>query len=144
MISTTAVQGSPVLFGASNTTEGIWIHNVGNVTETYNISVNKSGLPTGSIVELLKSDGNTPLTDTNGDASLDSGPLASGGHLEISARITLPNGYTGPIPSSGLDTILTITPVHGTLSDKITLRITNITASKVDLHSGKDLSLIHI
>lgn len=138
LISTTAVQGSPVLFGASNTTEGIWIHNVGNVTETYNISVNKSGLPAGSIVELLKSDGNTPLTDTNGDASVDSGPLASGGHLEISARITLPNGYTGPIPSSGLDTILTITPVHGTLADKITLRITNITASKVDLHSGKD------
>lgn len=138
LITTTAVQGSPILFGASSLTEDIWIHNLGNVTETYNISVNKSGLPTGSIVELLKSDGNTPLTDTNGDASLDSGPLASGGHLEISARITLPNGYTGPIPSSGLDTILTITPVHGTLSDKITLRITNITASKVDLHSGKD------
>lgn len=137
LISTTAVQGSPVLFGASNTTEGIWIHNVGNVTETYNISVNKSGLPKGSIVELLKSDGNTPLTDTNGDASLDSGPLASGGHLEISARITLPNGYTGPITAPGLDTILTITPVHGTLADKITLRITDINASKVDLSNGK-------
>ena len=138
LISTTAVQGSPVLFGASSTTEEIWIHNLGNVTETYNISVDKSKLPNGSIVELLKSDGNTPLTDTNGDASLDSGPLASGGHLEISARITLPNGYTGPIPATGLDTILTITPVHGTLTDKITLRITDIKASKVDLHSGKD------
>ena len=138
LITTTAVQGSPILFGASSLTEDIWIHNLGNVTETYNIEVDKSKLPPGSIVELLKSDGNTPLTDTNGDASVDSGPLASGGHLEISARITLPNGYTGPIPSSGLDTILTITPVHGTLPDKITLRITNITASKVDLHSGKD------
>lgn len=108
------------------------------MTETYNIEVDKSKLPPGSIVELLKSDGNTPLTDTNGDASVDSGPLVSGGHLEISARITLPNGYTGPITAPGLDTILTITPVHGTLPDKITLRITNITASKVDLHSGKD------
>ncbi|MDN5541425.1 MAG: DUF11 domain-containing protein [Acinetobacter sp.] len=138
LITTTAVQGSPILFGASSLTEDIWIHNLGNVTETYNISVNKSGLPKGSIVELLKSDGNTPLTDTNGDASVDSGPLASGGHLEISARITLPNGYTGPITAPGLDTILTITPVHGTLPDMITLRITDITASKVDLHSGKD------
>lgn len=137
LISTTAVQGSPILFGASSLTEDIWIHNLGNVTETYNIEVDKSKLPPGSIVELLKSDGNTPLTDTNGDASVDSGPLASGGHLEISARITLPNGYTGPIPSSGLDTILIITPVHGTLSDKITLRITDITASKVDLSNGK-------
>lgn len=138
LITTTAVQGSPILFGASSLTEDIWIHNLGNVTETYNISVNKLGLPKGSIVELLKSDGNTPLTDTNGDASVDSGPLVSGGHLEISARITLPNGYTGPITAPGLDTILTITPVHGTLPDKITLRITDITASKVDLHSGKD------
>ena len=138
LITTTAVQGSPVLFGASSSTEDIWIHNLGNVSETYNITVNKSALPAGSIVELLKSDGNTPLTDTNGDASVDSGPLASGGHLEISARITLPNGYTGPITAPGLDTILTITPVHGTLPDKITLRITDITASKVDLHSGKD------
>lgn len=137
LISTTAVQGSPILFGASSLTEDIWIHNLGNVTETYNIKVDKSKLPPGSIVELLKSDGNTPLTDTNGDASVDSGPLASGGHLEISARITLPNGYTGPIPSSGLDTILIITPVHGTLADKITLRITDITASKVDLSNGK-------
>lgn len=137
LISTTAVQGSPILFGASSLTEDIWIHNLGNVTETYNIKVDKSKLPPGSIVELLKSDGNTPLTDTNGDASVDSGPLASGGHLEISARITLPNGYTGPIPSSGLDTILIITPVHGTLPDKITLRITDITASKVDLSNGK-------
>ena len=138
LISTTAVQGSPILFGASSLTEDIWIHNLGNVTETYNIEVDKSKLPPGSIVELLKSDGNTPLTDTNGDASVDSGPLVSGGHLEISARITLPNGYTGPITAPGLDTILTITPVHGTLPDNITLRITDITASKVDLHSGKD------
>lgn len=137
LISTTAVQGSPILFGASSSTEDIWIHNLGNVTETYNIKVDKSKLPPGSIVELLKSDGNTPLTDTNGDASVDSGPLVSGGHLEISARITLPNGYTGPITASGLDTILIITPVHGTLTDKITLRITDITASKVDLSNGK-------
>lgn len=137
LISTTAVQGSPILFGASSLTEDIWIHNLGNVTETYNIKVDKSKLPPGSIVELLKSDGNTPLTDTNGDASVDSGPLASGGHLEISARITLPSGYTGPTPFVALDTILIITPVHGTLADKITLRITDITASKVDLSNGK-------
>lgn len=138
LIETTAVQGSPVLFGASSSTEDIWIHNLGNVAETYNITVNKSALPAGSIVELLKSDGNTPLTDTNGDASVDSGPLASGGHLEISARITLPNGYTGPITAPGLDTILTITPVHAPASsDTVTLRISNITASKVDLSNGK-------
>ncbi|OOW12144.1 hypothetical protein MF4642_02185 [Acinetobacter sp. MF4642] len=137
LITTTAVQGSPILFGASSLTEDIWIHNLGNVTETYNIEVDKSKLPPGSIVELLKSDGNTPLTDTNGDASVDSGPLVSGGHLEISARITLPSGYTGPTPFVALDTILTITPVHGTLPDKITLRITDITASKVDLSNGK-------
>ncbi|MEG2268524.1 MAG: hypothetical protein RSC68_29875, partial [Acinetobacter sp.] len=45
LITTTAVQGSPILFGASSLTEDIWIHNLGNVTETYNIEVDKSKLP---------------------------------------------------------------------------------------------------
>ncbi|MDV2467720.1 NEW3 domain-containing protein [Acinetobacter chinensis] len=140
LITAKATQGKPVLFGADSApAEKIYIHNKGNVAETYNIVVDKSGLPAGSIVELLKSDGNTPLTDTNGDPTVDTGLIPANGSLEITARITLPNGYTGPITAPGLDTILTITPVHAPSAtpDTLTLRITDITSAKVDLSNGK-------
>ncbi len=134
VISATTQQGVAVNFG-NNGGEKIWIHNTGNVSETYNIAVNKSGLPAGSIVELLKADGVTPLTDTNSDPVVDSGPVAAGSAQQIVARVTLPSTYTGPAPISA---ILTITPVsNSTATDTVTLTISSITASKVDLSNGK-------
>lgn len=134
IITATTQQGVAVNFG-NNGGETIWIHNTGNVSETYNVAVNKSGLPAGSIVELLKADGLTPLTDTNGDPLTDTGPIAVGAAQKIVARVTLPSTYTGPAPVSA---ILTITPVtNSSATDILTLTISNITASKVDLSNGK-------
>lgn len=140
LITATTTQGTPVSFG-NNGGETIWIHNTGNVINTYNLSVNKAGLPAGSIVELLKDDGLTPLTDTNGDPTQDTGPIAAGAAQKIVVRVTLPVNYTGPVPAPGLDTIVTITPVDPAnnapaTSDTLTLRITAITAAKVDLSNG--------
>lgn len=135
-LTATTTQGTPVSFGLG-AGEPIVIHNTGNVVETFNISVNKAALPSGSIVELLKADGVTPLTDTNGDPAVDSGPLAAGAAQQIVVRVTLPSGYTGPIPNGGLNTIVTVTPVNNaTAVDTLTLSITNITAAKVDLSNG--------
>lgn len=138
LITATTTQGTPVNFG-NNGGETIWIHNTGNVTNAYNLSVNKSGLPAGSIVELLKDDGVTPLTDTNGDPAQDTGPIAAGAAQKIVVRVTLPVNYTGPVTAPGLDTIVTITPVNNANAtpDTLTLRITAITAAKVDLSNGK-------
>lgn len=137
LITAVTTQGTPVSFG-NNGGETIWVHNTGNVDEAYNISVNKSGLPAGSIVELLKADGVTPLTDTNGDPTQDTGPIAPGSAQKIVVRVTLPSNYTGPVTAPGLDTILTITPVTNAAAtpDTLTLRITAVTSAKVDLSNG--------
>lgn len=139
LITAITTQGAPVNFGNNGPgTETIWVHNTGNVEEAYNITVNKSALPAGALVELLKSDGVTPLTDTNGDPILDTGPIAAGAAQKIVVRVTLPANYAGPVTAPGLDTILTITPVNNAAAtpDTVTLRITAVTAAKVDLSNG--------
>ncbi len=114
--------------------EPIVIHNTGNVTEVFNITVNKAALPSGSIVELFKADGVTPLTDTSGDGIADTGPVASGAIYQVVAKITLPSGYS---TASAINTILTSVPVtNPTATDTITLSIDKVTASTVDLHNG--------
>jgi len=130
----TIAQGVPAFFGKSGSGEPIVIHNTGNVTEVFNLSVNKNTLPTGSIVELFKADGVTPLTDTNGDGIADTGPVTSGATYQVVAKVTLPSGYS---TASAINTILTSVPVtNPTATDTITLAIDEVTASTVDLHNG--------
>lgn len=135
VITKSTTQGTPVTFGVTaGGGEPIVIHNTGNVIEAFNISVNKNSLPTGSIVELFKADGVTPLTDTNGDGVADTGPIASGATYQVVAKVTLPSSYSSTTPIS---TILTSTPVtNSTGTDTINLVIDKVVASTVDLHNG--------
>lgn len=133
VITKATTQGTPVVFGITG--EPIVVHNTGNVTEAFNITVNKNALPTGSIVELFKADGVTPLTDTNGDGVADTGPIASGATYQVVTKVTLPSTY---YTATAINTILTATPVTNPTAtgDKITLTISEVTASTVDLHNG--------
>ncbi|AVZ85955.1 beta strand repeat-containing protein [Acinetobacter sp. WCHA45] len=133
VITKSTTQGTPVVFGVTG--EPIVVHNTGNVTEAFNISVNKLGLPSGSIVELFKADGVTPLTDTNGDGVADTGPIASGATYQVVTKVTLPSTYS---TATAINTILTATPVTNPTAtpDTITLTISQVTASTVDLHNG--------
>ena len=137
VITKSTTQGTPVTFGAVG--EPIVIHNTGNVTEAFNISVNKLGLPSGSIVELFKADGVTPLTDTNGDGVVDTGPIASGATYQIISKVTLPSSYFTPTPApvTPINAILTSAPVtNSSATDTIKLVIDQVVASTVDLHNG--------
>ena len=135
IITKSTTQGTPVVFGGTGTgVEPIVIHNTGNVTEVFNIAVNKAALPSGSIVELFKADGVTPLTDTNGDGVADTGPVASSAVYQVVAKVTLPSGYS---TTTAINTILTSVPVtNPTATDTMTLIIDKVTASTVDLHNG--------
>ena len=136
VITKSTTQGTPVTFGVTaGGGEPIVVHNTGNVTEAFNISVNKNSLPTGSIVELFKADGVTPLTDTNGDGVADTGPIASGATYQVVTKVTLPSTYS---TATAINTILTATPVTNPAAtpDTITLTISQVTASTVDLHNG--------
>jgi uncharacterized repeat protein (TIGR01451 family) len=132
-ILASTTQGTPINFG-NNGGETIWVHNTGNVDELYNFSVDKSALPAGSIVEILKSDGQTPFTNTDSDPSVDTGPIAAGSALQVVVRVTYPSGYTTTTPISA---IVTVTPAgNTTATDTIVLTTTAITSAKVDLSNG--------
>ena len=134
-------QGVPVVFGnnAGSTDGGpdlIVVHNTGTATETFNVTYNKSDLPAGSIVELFKADGATPLTDTNGDGIVDTGPLAAGTTAQIQVKVTLPTSYNTPVDNATSDdVIVTIKPASDStaLADTIKLSIVDVTPATVDL-----------
>ena len=140
-IKSSTTQGTPVVFGDDNgSTDGgpdkIVIHNTGNATETYNVTYNKSDLPAGSIVQLFKADGATPLTDTNGDGIVDTGPIAAGSTAQIRVKVTLPTGYSTPVDDkTSDDVIVTIKPASDStaLADTIKLSIVDVTPATVDL-----------
>ena len=141
-INSSTTQGTPVVFGDDNgSTDGgpdlIFVHNTGTATETFNVSIDKSALENGSFVQLFKSDGVTPLTDTNGDGIVDTGPIAAGTNYKIVAKVTLPSTYSETDANTTNVTTLTLTPVSNpSKTDTIKLVITDVVKATVDLTNG--------
>nr|WP_313061219.1 hypothetical protein [Moraxella sp. CTOTU49097] len=143
-INSSTTQGKPVVFGDNSGSSDtgpdlIVVHNTGTATETFNVSINKSALPSGSIVQLFKSDGVTPLTDTNGDGVVDTGPIAAGGTYNVIAKVTLPSTYSETDTNITNVATLTLTPVSNpspSATDTIRLVITDVVKATVDLTNG--------
>lgn len=124
-----APQGATVVFND-------YIHNTGNGTDTFNVALSGSTFPAGTTFLLFKSDGVTPLTDTNAipDGVVDTGPIAAGGAYLVVVKAILPSGVSG---GGAYTNVLTATStVNATLSDPVTNSLTTITANKVDLTNG--------
>lgn len=142
LITVAGQQGVPVLFGNGGVSEQIVVHNDGNATDTYNLTINKATfdtfgvLPVGSIVEILKADGSTPVTDTNGDGVVDTGPIAAGEIAQFVVRVTLPTGQVIVTPGVGVK--LVSTSVKNAEVDTIKLVISALTANSVDLVNRPD------
>ena len=68
--------------------------NTGNATDTFNVTTGTSTFPAGTTLQLFKSDGVTPLTDTNGDGTSDTGPVAAGATYNVIVKATLPPNAT--------------------------------------------------
>src|SRR6266480_2231505 len=68
--------------------------NTGNATDTFDITTGTSTFPAGTTLQLFKSDGVTPLTDTNGDGTPDTGPVAAGATYNVILKATLPPNAT--------------------------------------------------
>ncbi|HYM82233.1 MAG TPA: hypothetical protein VEY91_12590 [Candidatus Limnocylindria bacterium] len=83
-----ALQGATVAFNNTLT-------NTGNGTDVFNVSIGASTFPGGTAFTLFRSDGVTPLTDTNGDGQPDTGPVAAGGTYVVVLSAALPPGATG-------------------------------------------------
>ena len=81
----TAPQGSTVTF--DNT-----IQNTGNGSDSFDITMSGSNFPAGTTFLLFKSDGVSPLVDTSGNGTPDTGPVASGASYHVFVKALLPAG----------------------------------------------------
>jgi uncharacterized repeat protein (TIGR01451 family) len=78
--------------------------NTGTDDDTFNIVLNTlagTNWPTGTTFRLYKSDGASPLTDSDGDGTPDTGPVAAGGSYTVVVRATLPAGACDPTCPDG-------------------------------------------
>jgi trimeric autotransporter adhesin len=125
-----AAQGSTVSFSNVFT-------NTGNGTDSFDVAVATSSFPAGSSFALYKSDGVTPLVDTNGNGIPDTGPVtgiltAPNNTYTVVLKVTLPAGVTGgpysvsKIATSKLDPTKTATATD---------TLTSIVANTVDLRN---------
>ena len=72
------------------------VTNKGTGVDTFNITLGATNnFPAGTTFQLFKTDGLTPLVDTNGDGIIDTGPLAVGVPYKVVLKATLPPNATG-------------------------------------------------
>jgi uncharacterized repeat protein (TIGR01451 family) len=122
---------SPAAAGTAVTATNV-LTNTGNGTDTFNITVANVNFPPGTLFQLYKSDGTTPLVDTNGDNIVDTGPVAgNGGTYNVVLRATLP-------PNALAGTNLTVTKtatsvLSGGVSAVATDTLAEIVPASVDL-----------
>ena len=71
------------------------VTNNGTGSDTFNITLGTSNsFPAGTTFQLFKTDGLTPLVDTNSDGILDTGPVAAGASYTVVLKATLPPNAT--------------------------------------------------
>jgi uncharacterized repeat protein (TIGR01451 family) len=118
-----AAQGATLVY--TNT-----LTNTGNGTDRFDIAFGPSTFPGGTTFALYQSDGVTPLTDTNGNGTPDTGPLAAGASYGVVLHATLPTGATGgPYQVQKIATSVADPLVAANATDVLT----TITANVVDL-----------
>ena len=118
-----ALQGATLTY--TNT-----LTNTGNGSDAFDITLGATTFPAGSSYVLYQSDGVTPLTDSNGNGTPDSGPLAAGAARAIVLKLTLPPSATGgPYQVAKIARSIANPAVTATATDVLTL----ITTSVVDL-----------
>ena len=132
IIVASAAQGSTVTFSNVFT-------NNGNAPDSFDVAINAllatgtTAFPAGTSYTLYKSDGVTPLVDTNGNSTPDTGLVAAGASYTVVLKATLPAGATGGPYSVGKTATSKFDP---TKTANAFDQLTAITASTVDLTNG--------
>ena len=133
-----AAQGSTVSFSNVFT-------NTGNATDSFDVAVNTSSFPAGSSFTLYKADGVTPLVDTNGNGTPDTGPVpgvlsAPNNTYTVVLKVTLPAGATGgPFIVSKTAT----SKFDPTKSATATDTLTAIVVNTVDLRNVNTIGIVN-
>ena len=108
------------------------VTNSGNGIDTFNITLSAGNYPAGTTFQLFKSDGVTPLVDTNSDGKPDTGPLAAGATYNVILKATLPPN--APTTATASTVSKTATSVFDpTKSATTTDTLSAISGAKADL-----------
>ncbi len=124
-----AAQGGKVRFDN-------YIWNTGNAPDTFNIEVDGVGssFPPGTLWRLLRSDGATLMQDTNGDGSIDTGPIAAANFALVVLELELPSDVSGNNNGIGFDVTKTARSItDSTVFDTVTDHLDEIVANQVDI-----------
>ncbi|HHL18412.1 MAG TPA: DUF11 domain-containing protein [Thiothrix sp.] len=124
-----AVQGATVSFDNI-----IW--NTGNTTDTFDISIDTAGstFPSGTVFQLYKSDGFTPLLDSNANSVVDTGPLDAGDFYKVVLKAVLPTHASGDNGGRGFSvTKIATSSLDSSISNLVTDHLGVITVDSVDL-----------
>src|SRR5215467_13398698 len=122
-----AAQGSTVTFTDIVT-------NTGNGTDSFDITVPSNTFPAGTVFTLYKSDGVTPLIDTTGNSTPDTGPLAAGASYTVIVKAALPAGATGgPFNATVTATSTVVGAINAGANASMIDRLVAITANSVDV-----------
>lgn len=105
--------------------------NTGNGTDTFNVTLGTSTFPAGTTFQLYRSDGTTPLVDTNGDGIVDTGPLAATATYNVVLRATLPPNASAPAAVSVQKIARSV--FNNTVTATATDMLSAITPASVDL-----------
>ena len=123
-----------------------YIHNNGNGTDTFNLSLANTSFPAGTTFLLFKTDGVTPLVDTNTipDGIVDTGPIAANAAYAVVVKAVLPSGVSGV--GVNYTNVLTATSsinptgAIGVGFDTVNNVLTTVTPNSVDLINGAGVS----
>lgn len=117
-----------------------YVWNTGNRSDTFNLSLQSSNLPAGSVVDFLQADGITPLLDSNGDGLPDTGTLASGSAYPLVVRIRFPASQADQ-PAQDYTIVPLATSTHSSsTSDPTTDTVQAISSLLVDLANTTPVS----
>jgi trimeric autotransporter adhesin len=123
----TVPQGSTVQFDNV-------VHNNGNGADSFDMTLSGSTFPAGTSFQFYKADGVTPLVDTNGNSTPDTGSVAAGGTYHVIVKALLPIGASGNNGGAGFVVTKTATSrFDATKTDTVTDRLGAISASSVDM-----------
>lgn len=110
------------------------VTNTGNGTDSFDITIPSNTFPTGTVFTLYKSDGVTPLIDTNGNSIPDTGPLAAGATYNVIVKAALSAGPTGgPYNATVTATSSVVGAINAGANASMTDTLTAITSNTVDL-----------
>ncbi|MFT4173637.1 MAG: hypothetical protein QM639_13815 [Rhodocyclaceae bacterium] len=119
-----ATQGSTVSFPNV-------ITNNGNGIDTFDVTIGTSSFPAGTSFALFRADGVTPLLDSSGNGTPDTGPVAAGANVTVVLKAFLPANASGAGPFTVQKTAVSVT--DPTKTSTVTDTLTAVVINTVDL-----------